>query len=314
VQRRTSKRAMIVTGIALGTALLGLKVYTSRVVRRAEAAYPPAGDFVTVEGVRLHYVERGSGPPVILIHGDGGSVKDWTMSMLDDVAQEHRAIAFDRPGLGYSERPDDGASPFVQARLLHEAAEELGLEEPILVGHSRGGNVALAYGLSYPDDVGGLVTLAAAPYGGMIALHNRLLTVPALGPILAHTAYVPLGRGAVRAGLDAAFAPEGTAPPEYVDAYAAYELRPGQLLAHARDQVLGRKGTERMMPRYDEIRVPLVIVHGTEDGNVPVEQARRLHRAAPESRLMAIEGAGHELLFKREEAVLEAISLAREMR
>ena len=165
-------RAMVWATIAILAVLITLKFVTDRLVRRAEARYPPQGAFVTVEGVRLHYVSRGNGQPVVLIHGDGGSVYDWTMSILDRVAQDHRAIAFDRPGFGYSERPPDGASPFVQARLIHWAVEALGLKAPIVVGHSRGGNVALAYALTYPADVAGVVTLAAAPHGGQVALHN----------------------------------------------------------------------------------------------------------------------------------------------
>jgi pimeloyl-ACP methyl ester carboxylesterase len=297
--------------VGVGAAFLGLGLRTDRIASRAEARYPPDGSFVTVEGVKLHYVEAGLGPAVILIHGDGGSVKDWMMSIFDDVGQSYHTVAFDRPGLGYSERPDDGDSPFAQARLLHKASEALGLERPILIGHSRGGNVALAYALTYPDDVGGVVTLAAAPYGGQIAFHNRLLTLPVVGKALAHTTFVPFGRRAVRAGLDAAFAPEMTTPPDYLDAYAAYELRPGQLLAHAGDQVLGRQGTEWMMTRYDELRVPLVVVHGTQDRNVPVEQARKLHRAAPVSWLIEVDGAGHELMFTRPGTVLDGISLVR---
>jgi pimeloyl-ACP methyl ester carboxylesterase len=264
--------------LAILTALLavpvGFKLATDHRVRRAEARYPPAGEFVTVDGMRLHYIEQGSGTPVILIHGDGGSVYDWKMSFFDRVARDYRAIAFDRPGLGYSERPEDGASPFVQARLIHEAAEALGVEAPVVVGHSRGGNVALAYALAYPEDVAGVVTLAAAPYGGKISVHSRALALPVVGPVLAHTLFVPLGGPAVRAGLDSAFAPEGQAPADYVDVYAAYELRPRQLLAHARDQVEGRAVTERMTSRYGEIRVPLVIVHGTADENVPVEKRK----------------------------------------
>jgi len=204
----------------------------------------------------------------------------------------------------------EGGSPFVQARLIHQALEELAVERPVLVGHSRGGNVALAYAMAYPDQLTGVVTLAAAPYGGEIALHNRLLTVPVLGSLLAHTVYVPFGRGAVEAGLDAAFAPEGPAPPDYVDVYAAYELRPGQLLAHAQDQMRGKAAVDDMARRYQELSVPLVVVHGTADRNVPIEQARRLHRAAPSSRLIAVDGAGHELMFLHPDVVTDAIDLA----
>jgi pimeloyl-ACP methyl ester carboxylesterase len=306
--RKPKPRRVALIGLA---ALIGLKLYTDHRVRRAEARYPPLGEFVTVDGVALHYVERGSGPPVILIHGDGGSVYDWTMSIFDRVAQDYRAIAFDRPGLGYSERPADGASPFTQARLIHEAAEALDAEKPIIVGHSRGGNVALAYALSYPDNIAGVVALAAAPYGGKISCYNRLLALPVLGPLLAHTVYVPFGQGAVRAGLNTAFAPEATAPPDYVDAYAAYELRPRQLLAHAADQVQGRAGTERMIPRYDELQAPLIIIHGTADRNVPIKQARRLHQVTPNATLIEIPGASHELMFLHPDDVMEGINLVR---
>jgi pimeloyl-ACP methyl ester carboxylesterase len=292
---------------ALAGAMGVLKAATDRRVRRAEACYPPIGQFVLVDGIPIHYVEQGNGRAVILIHGDGGSVYDWTMSAFDELARAYHVLAFDRPGFGYSRRPTDGASPFVQARLIHQAAQALGIEKPILVGHSRGGNVALAYALSYPEHLAGLVTLAAAPYGGPIAFHNRLLAVPVLGPLLAHTIYVPFGAAGVRAGLDAAFAPETTTPPDYLAAYAAYELRPRQLLAHAADQVHGRAATERIMARYGELRVPLVIVHGAADRNVPVEQARRLHQAAPNSVLIEISGAGHELMFLHPDVVRESI-------
>lgn len=296
---------------ALALLLAGLKLYTDARVRRAEARYPPAGAFVEVDGLRLHAVSRGTGRPVVMIHGDGGSTYDWTTSIFDRVARRYHAIAFDRPGFGYSQRPaDEGGSPFVQARLIHQALEELAVERPVLVGHSRGGNVALAYAMAYPDQLTGVVTLAAAPYGGEIALHNRLLTVPVLGSLLAHTVYVPFGRGAVEAGLDAAFAPEGPAPPDYVDVYAAYELRPGQLLAHAQDQMRGKAAVDDMARRYQELSVPLVVVHGTADRNVPIEQARRLHRAAPSSRLIAVDGAGHELMFLHPDVVTDAIDLA----
>jgi pimeloyl-ACP methyl ester carboxylesterase len=285
----------------------GLWGYTSWRVCHAEARYPPAGDFVTVDGVRLHYVRQGEGSTVVLIHGDGGSIYDWTMSVFDTLAQPYDMIAFDRPGLGYSERPPDGASPFVQARLLHDATKALDVTSPLLVGHSRGGNVALAYALTYPDEISGVVTLAAAPYGGTVAWHNRLLTLPILGPLLAHTVYVPFGRPTVEAGLNVAFSPDATVPQAYLEVYAAYELRPKQLLAHAEDQVYGAPITQAMAERYDELDVPLVIVHGTADRNVPVEQARHLHQVTPQSTLIEVPGAGHELMFLHQETVLEAI-------
>jgi pimeloyl-ACP methyl ester carboxylesterase len=119
--------------------------------------------------------------------------------------------------------------------------------------------------------------------------------------------YVPFGKGAVEAGLNVAFSPEASVPQDYLNAYAAYELRPKQLLAHAEDQVYGAPITQVMAERYDELTIPLVIVHGTADRNVPIEQARRLYQVTPQSTLIEVPGAGHELMFLHQETVLEAI-------
>ena len=71
--------------------------------KKAEAENPPKGRFVEVNGVRLHYVERGDGDPIVLLHGNGSMVEDFECSGLIDIAaKQYRVIAFDRPGFGHS--------------------------------------------------------------------------------------------------------------------------------------------------------------------------------------------------------------------
>jgi len=91
--------------------------------RQVEREHPPEGKFVTVDGVRLHYLERGEGPVLVLLHGNGVYSKDFELSGLLGMAASHyRVIAFDRPGFGYSERPRSTVwTPDRQARLLHHA-------------------------------------------------------------------------------------------------------------------------------------------------------------------------------------------------
>src|ERR687895_1839922 len=119
-------RRLVVVILAAGTvilaALAGLAVHTALDVRRAESAFPPSGQFTHVEGVRLHYLAAGAGRPVVLLHGNPGFVQDFaldTAALLSLLAREHRVIAFDRPGHGYSDRPSAaGTTPQEQARLL----------------------------------------------------------------------------------------------------------------------------------------------------------------------------------------------------
>lgn len=132
---------------------------------RAEAAHPPAGSFITVEGTKLHDIRRGEGTPVVLLHGGVLWGNDFARVMDKAAARGYEAIAFDRPGYGYSERPPRGkAAPADQARLIHEALKQLKVEKPIIVGHSWSGLLALIYALRYPGDVAGVVTLAGEPF------------------------------------------------------------------------------------------------------------------------------------------------------
>ena len=95
----------------LGTAAVALgasALWTQAQTRRAEREHPPLGRFLQVDGVHLHYVERGQGQPLVLLHGLMTLIEDWgTSGVLDRAAERYRVIAFDRPGYGYSVRTRD---------------------------------------------------------------------------------------------------------------------------------------------------------------------------------------------------------------
>jgi pimeloyl-ACP methyl ester carboxylesterase len=159
-----------------------------------------ASKFVTVEGTRLHFVIKGAGRPVVLIHGNPGSGQDWAR-LYDPLAAHHKVIAFDRPGHGDSQRPKDGdATVEVQARLLHDALKQLHVERPIVVGHSWGGALALVYAITYPKEVAGVVLVAPAVYQSqdVASLLTNLPAVPVIGDA-ANSVLTPFIRGFARA-------------------------------------------------------------------------------------------------------------------
>jgi pimeloyl-ACP methyl ester carboxylesterase len=145
------------------TAIGGCAVLTDRRAtereQSAEAAFPPTGQLLRVAGTTVHAHVQGSGPDLVLIHGASGSTRDFTFALVDRLAQDYRVIAFDRPGLGWTEDlGDGGVSPLLQARLLQAAADQLGVTRPIVMGHSYGGSVAMAWGLTDTADVAALET------------------------------------------------------------------------------------------------------------------------------------------------------------
>jgi pimeloyl-ACP methyl ester carboxylesterase len=312
-------RSVGVLLVALAVVFLGMKLYTDWLVRRAETKYPP-DKFVTVEGLQLHYVSKGSGRPVVFIAGRNGKVQDFTLSPLfEPVTENYRAIFIDRPGLGYSERPKDEAATFaVQARLIHGALMQLGIEKPVLVGQSRGGEVALEYALDYPDDVAGIVLLGSSPYQSetpadpIFDAIEGIVTTPVLGDFVLYTVYVPIARQVMSPFLEAYieyFAPLDEVPSSYYDTSLELALRPTMVKADAEEEKVVTEGLEKLCTRLDEIAIPVVIVTGDLD-TYAMEQVPRLENDVSNSKVIIVEDAHHFLWFSYPGEVIDAIGEA----
>ncbi|MCU0912582.1 MAG: alpha/beta hydrolase [Rhodobacteraceae bacterium] len=134
--------------------------------RAAEAAFPPEGRLLDVGGQRVHAVVMGEGPDLVLLHGLSANARDFTFSLAPRLAERYRVIVFDRPGLGHSQPLPPGADGiFDQARVLRDAAAELGAERPIVLGQSYGGAVALAWAVEFPGSAAALVSVAGPSQG-----------------------------------------------------------------------------------------------------------------------------------------------------
>jgi pimeloyl-ACP methyl ester carboxylesterase len=142
--------------------ILGLVVFSVRTARKVEAALPPRGKFMQIDGERLHYIDRGgSGPAILMIHGLAGNLMHFTYALADELANEFRVIIVDRPGCGYSARPGGAPADLTaQAATLAKFMRQLGLKQPLVVGHSLGGALSLAMALDHPDSVGALALIA----------------------------------------------------------------------------------------------------------------------------------------------------------
>ena len=276
-----------------------LAAYTGVATWWVERTYPPIGDFVTVEGVRLHYVAAGDGPPVVLLHGASASLRDFDASILPDLARDHRVIAFDRPGYGYSERPAGGwPDPARQAALIHEALRTLGVERPVLVGHSWAGAVVLAYLLDRPDDAagGGLLAGAVNAWEGGVDWTVDAAGRPILGKLFAWTLVFPFGQAFLDSAIGGVFAPEAPTPDYRTRTGAILALRPGAFSASSEDVRNLSEFLEGQSRRYGEIASPLLLITGERDIIVPAwNHADRLAARLPHAQRVDLPGAGHAL-------------------
>ncbi len=295
---------------AAGAAVL----YNRRRTAEAERQTPPIGRFLTVDGVRLHYIERGQGDPVVLIHGNGTMIQDFTVSgLVDRLAARHRVIVIERPGYGYSSRPRGLWTPRAHAILFKAALERLGVTEATVLGHSWGALVAVALALESPSLVRGLV-LASGYYYPTLRADTFLFSPPAIpvvGDAMRHTISPLVARAILPALVKQMFAPADVTHDFDERFPKAMMLRPLQLRAAAEDAALMTPAVVELQHHYRELRMPLTIITGADDQIADVgRHSERLHRELPHSELITLRGLGHMVHHLAPEAVASAIERA----
>ena len=247
----------------------GLVIFTAVTARRVENALPPRGQFLEVSGARIHYLDKGSGPAIVILHGLGGQTGNFTYALLERLTDEFRVILMDRPGSGYSRR-----APGATGRLTEQAAivaafiRKLGLDRPLLVGHSLGGAIALGVALDHPDVIKGLALIAPlthvpkdvpAPFRAMDIKSDFLRW------LIAWTVATPIGIRRGKAILDAIFSPE-PAPADFpTRAGGILGLRPRSFYNTSSDMRAVNFDLGAMVGRYSSLRVPVRILYGTSD-------------------------------------------------
>ena len=308
--RPTLPNGWLVAG-ASAAALAAAALFNRVATRRAEAANPPAGKFVEVDGVRLHYVERGTGSPVVLLHGNGVTLQDFEASgVLDLAAANHRVLAFDRPGFGYSDRPRDRIwTPQAQAAILARALAQLGVGPAVVVGHSWGTLVALAMALDHGQAVRGLVLLSGVYYGTLRpdVVPFSLPAIPGIGDVMAHTVSPLSGALLGPALIKASFAPAPVSE-KIKRMPMALTLRPSQIRATAADTALMEPAVLVLSRRYGDLALPVVIMAGEGDLIAHVDShAERLVGGIAGSELRVVPGQGHLFHYAVPEQVVDAI-------
>ena len=315
-RRPHGRRSNGIPAGALATlaALAGAALYVQIRSRRAERENPPAGRFVDVDGVRLHFTSHGAGEPVVLLHGNGALVQDFALSGLVDLAaQSYRVIVFDRPGYGYSDRPRDLRwTPEQQAMLFRRAFRTLGIERPVVLGHSWGAQIAVALGMRYPLSVRSLVLLSGYLYPTVRAdiVLMSPPAIPVLGDLMRYTVSPLYSRLLWPALIRKLFRPNPV-PARFERFPKWMALRPGQLRAAAQESALMIPAAARLSRRYPELAVPAVIMAGAGDRQVTTRHhSARLHRELPNSTLHVVPDVGHMVHHVAPEAVLVAIDEA----
>jgi pimeloyl-ACP methyl ester carboxylesterase len=288
-------------------------------IARLEAAHPPSGRFIEVQGVRLHVVmlgpdpaSRPAQPAIVLIHGATGNLEDMRLALGEKLSTTHHVILIDRPGHGWSSRPQgrDSASPARQAELVAGALEQLGVRKAIMIGHSWGGALATAFALAFPERTAGLVLLSAPthPWPGNPGWYNKLALAPYIGPLFVRTCVYPLGL-LLSGGISRSVFEPQSVPDDYVRRAAIpLVLRPRTFYSNAIDLAFLESFVAALVPRYLDLRAPTVIVTGDSDPLVSWQtNGAVLAATLPRAKLVLLRNVGHMSHHAAPEVIVAAV-------
>ncbi|MCW3029249.1 MAG: alpha/beta hydrolase fold protein [Solirubrobacterales bacterium] len=259
----------------------------------------------------MNTIELGEGPPVVFVHGLSGSWQNW-LEQLPVLAREHRVVAMDLPGFGYSPMPREEISIAGYARLLDGLLGELGIAAATVVGNSMGGFIGAELAIAFPQRVERLVLVSAAG----LSTHNDPRTVRAMPALLRLQRIIAAG-----AAWLASKSEEVVRRPRLREATMGLVVRhPSRLPAVLAAEQLRGAGKPGFIPalealigydvrdRLPEIACPTLIVWGDRDRLISVRDADVFAELIPDSRKMIFEDTGHMAMLERPEAFNELLS------
>jgi len=263
--------------LALGGRLMNRRLEP---VERAEAPSDAETRFVETRSGRVHVLDVGEGPNVILLlHGTGRSVADWQEGLADQLSRSHRVVGIDYYGHGLSDRAHGGRYGIaLWARQALDVLDALGIERVTVVGHSVGGCVAAIFTADHPERVDRAVFIG----------HGIAMDPIQIVPILPGFGELRLARTSIFSDV---FSPEHERRLE-----AAYAIRGtrGAMLTFLRRQYT-IDGLRLVTGTYEDIRRPVLQIHGTEDASIPISAGRRLGLRLHDSVFFPVEGVGHDV-------------------
>ena len=271
----------------------------------------------------VHYLDfGGSGRPLLMVHGLGGSALNW-MAVGPEIANSYHAVAIDLAGFGQTPLFRRSAAVGANAELVHAFIEKVIGEPVVIMGHSMGGHISILEAAVHPSWVNAMILVGPAIPGvhvrrpeparlGMMAA----LTIPGLAEIMLDRRVRELGpEGLVLHTLALVCADPSRVPPEVVEANIRLTRERDKLgrqnaraFLQASRSIGLRMADPRFWSRVAKVRAPTLVIHGSLDRLIPLAAAEELSRRRPDWTLEVLEGVGHVPMMETPEAYVSALS------
>ena len=263
----------------------------------AEKNVPVVGTILNLNGLRVHgYVEGDGSQDIVFIHGAFVNLRDWVFATRPLSKLDSRLIYIDRPGFGYSDRDERKWDAERQADLARSYVKNIHGKNLILVGHSWGASVAMAWAAKFPEDVKGVVSIAGLnmPFSGVSKLANDIGLLRVAYELYITSVAKRADSGSIEKFAGRMFQPQDI-PTGYLD-YVGSDLsrRRSTIKANKSDLLITSQALKQNFKFYRRIEMPVEIIHGNEDFLLPFKsQAVSFNQVIPNSRLHVLPNLGH---------------------
>lgn len=308
VMKKWLKIAALIVLALIAIPVLVLLLRPSQLVAKADARQLftlPTSHFIQWRGAELHYTDEGEGIPVIMVHGYGGSYRNW-QKLNDSLKTQYRVIRLDLPGFGLSDLPGAGQEKIDFLKLYADyftfMLDTLHVDSVYMIGNSMGGMMSWNATLQHPDKVKKLVLIGSAGYElEKIAQGvSKLMNVPGMG--LVYSKGMPLSMS--EGGARKVYADTSKINHKEVANNNKLWNREGNLEAAYR---LMQSHQFPDSSRIRDIAVPTLIIWGRNDRIVPVEHAYKFQRDIKGAQLVVIDTCGHVPMIERPTETASAI-------
>ena len=291
--------------------LVGLVLFAAFSNKKAEQLLPPAGSFAKLGSTRLHYVDQGQGPAIVMIHGIAGNLQNFTYGLATPLAQTHRVICIDRPGYGYSKRSFNADTSLeAQADIIVSLLDHLQIESAVFVGHSLGGTISLAAAQRHPDRVRALALIAPLthlPEAHLPAFKALDLPSPLIRFILGWTLAIPGTLYRMSLSLKIIFGPE-RAPRDFaIRGGGILSLKPQTFITASSDVQNAIQSMPAIEAAYANMKTPVHVLFAHEDRILDCKQnGEDLPSRIPGAQITLVTG-GHMLPVTQVEVCIHFI-------
>jgi len=253
-------------------------------------------EFITVDGARVRYIVVGSGAPVLLIHGLGGSLETWGFNIIQ-LSKHFQVYALDLPGHGLSQMIENCYTFTCGMDVVVKILKSLGLKQTAIIGHSMGGIICLGAALRLPRVINKLVLVDAAGLSRYVPWSYRLVSLPVLGTLMVDL-MTKMTKKTSKNIARRLFFSENLLPVEVVDwlnknrqvSWTGWDLLK---ILKINVNLMGIRKDIDVTDKLHLLKMPVLLIHGAQDRVFPLRYFKEASKALPDSKILIFQECGH---------------------